>query len=144
MDTEWKSVRLAAKTADRDKAFREHWPDVDAQLRQWGYPSWGIAQARAVLSSGGSVEEAATAVCSDEESTEAGRARVQWLRRLAHQHGFALIRHTHPPVQSEIGRGGWMIVDQRTGHVVGISEPTGRPAAPPSATFATQRPAGGG
>lgn len=93
-----------------------------------GLPSWGIAQARAVLVSGGTVEDAVEAVRSDEEITEAGRARVQWLRRLAHEQGLALGRHPHPPSQRAISPGGGMIVDQRTGRVVGISEPTGRPS----------------
>ena len=84
MNSEWDCLRLAAKATDREKAFREQWPAVEAQLRQWGYPSWGIAQAHLVLSSGGSVNEAVDALRSDEEVTEAGRARVQWLRRLAH------------------------------------------------------------
>ena len=62
MNSEWECLRLAAKATDRDKAFREHWPAVEAQLRQWGYPSWGIAQAHLVLSSGGSVNEAVEAL----------------------------------------------------------------------------------
>lgn len=127
MDSEWESLRLAAKAANREKAFREHWPAVEAQLRQWGYSSWGIAQAHAVLSSGGSVEEAAEAARGDEEITEAGRARVQWLRRLAHQQGLALRRQPHPPFQRAIGPGGWMIVDPRSNSVVAGTEPTGRP-----------------
>ena len=56
MNGEWDCRRLAAKATDREKAFRERWPAVEAQLRQWGYPSWGIAQAHLVLSSGGSVK----------------------------------------------------------------------------------------
>ena len=79
-----------------------------------GLPLVGIGQAHLVLSSGGSVNEAVEALRSDEEVTEAGRARVQWLRRLAHQQGLALRRHPHPPFQSPIGPGGWMIVDPRT------------------------------
>ena len=79
-----------------------------------------------MLSSGGTVTDAVEAVRSDEEITEAGRARVQWLRRLAHEQGLALRRHPHPPFQRALGPGGWMIVDQRTGHLVGISEPAGR------------------
>lgn len=127
MDTEWESLRLAAKAADREKAFREHWPAAEAQLRQWGYPSWGIAQAHSVLSSGGSVEEAAEAARSDEQITEAGRARVQWLRRMAHQQGLALRRQPHPPFQRAIGPGGWMIVDPRSNSVVAGTERPGRP-----------------
>jgi hypothetical protein len=80
-----------------------------------------------VLSSGGSVEDAADALRSDEESTEAGRARVHWLRRLAHEQGLALRRHPHPPFQSALGPGGWMIVDQRSNTVVAVTEHTGRP-----------------
>jgi hypothetical protein len=34
-------LRLAAKAADRGKAFAEHWPAVRAQLEQRGYSSWG-------------------------------------------------------------------------------------------------------
>jgi hypothetical protein len=79
-----------------------------------------------VLSSGGSVEQAAEAVRSDEEITEAGRARVQWLRRLADQQGLALRRYDHPPCQRATGPGGWMIVNQQTGRVVSVSEPSGR------------------
>ena len=45
MNSEWECLRLAAKATDREKAFRDHWPAVETQLRQWGYPSWGIAQA---------------------------------------------------------------------------------------------------
>jgi hypothetical protein len=45
--------------------------------RSSGTGSWGIAQAHLVLSSGGSVKEAVEALRSDEEVTEAGRARVQ-------------------------------------------------------------------
>ena len=66
------------------------------------------------------------AVRSDEEITEAGRARVQWLRRLTHERGLALRRHPDPPFQSAIGPGGWMIVDQQSGRVVAVTEPTGR------------------
>jgi hypothetical protein len=127
MSSEWDCLLLAAKATDREKAFREHWPAVEAQLRQWGYPSWGIAQAHLVLSSGGSVNEAVEALRSDEEVTEAGRARVQWLRRLAHQQGLALRRHPHPPFQRGIGPGGWMIVDRRSNSVVAGTERTGSP-----------------
>ena len=127
MNSEWDCLRLAAKATDRDKAFREHWPAVETQLRQWGYPSWGIAQAHLVLSSGGSVNEAVEALRSDEEVTEAGRARVQWLRRLAHQQGLALTRRPHPPFQRATAPGGWMIVDQRSNSVVVGTERTGRP-----------------
>ena len=77
MNSEWGSLRLAAKASDREKAFREHWPAVETQLRQWGYPSWGIAQAHLVLSSGGSVNEAVEALRSDEEVTRSRpRARA--------------------------------------------------------------------
>jgi hypothetical protein len=127
MNSEWDCLRFAAKATDREKAFREHWPAVETQLRQWGYPSWGIAQAHLVLSSGGSVNEAVEALRSDEEVTEAGRARVQWLRGLAHQQGLALRRHPHPPFQSAISPGGWMIVDQRSNSIVAGAERTGRP-----------------
>jgi hypothetical protein len=68
------------------------------------------------------VEDAVEAVRSDEEITEAGRARVQWLRRLAHEQGLALRRHPHPPSQQAIGPGGWMIVDQRSNSVVALTE----------------------
>jgi hypothetical protein len=61
MNSEWECLRLAAKATDRETAFREHWPAVETQLRHWGYSSWGIAQAHLVLSSGGSVNEAAEA-----------------------------------------------------------------------------------
>lgn len=79
-----------------------------------------------MLSSGGSVEQAVEAVRSDEEISEAGRARVQWLRRLAHEQGLALTRYDHPPSQRATGPGGWMIVNQQTGRVVSVSGPTGR------------------
>jgi hypothetical protein len=127
MNGDWDCLRLAAKATDRGEAFREHWPAVETQLRQWGYPSWGIAQAHLVLSSGGSVEEAVEALRSDEEVTEAGRARVQWLRRLAHQQGLALGRRPHPPFQRAIAPGGWMIVDRRSNSIVAGSERTGSP-----------------
>ena len=105
MNSEWDCLRLAAKATDREKAFREHWPAVEAQLRQWGYPSWGIAQAHLVLSSGGSVNEAVEALRSDEEVTEAGRARVRWLRRLAHRAG-ARAPQAPPPTISKSDRPG--------------------------------------
>ncbi len=41
MNSEWDCLRLAAKATDREKLFRDHWPAVEAQLGQWGYPSWG-------------------------------------------------------------------------------------------------------
>lgn len=69
-----------------------------------GLPLVGIGQAHLVLSSGGSVNEAVEALRSDEEVTEAGRARVQWLRRLAHQQGLAL--KTPPPTISKTDRPG--------------------------------------
>jgi hypothetical protein len=93
MNAEWGCLRLAAKAADREKAFREHWPAVEAQLRQWGYPSWGIAQAHFVLSTGGSVNDAVEALQSDEEITETGRARVHRLQSMARRHGLALRRY---------------------------------------------------
>lgn len=34
-------LRLAAKAADREKAFAEHWPAVRAHLEQRGYSSLG-------------------------------------------------------------------------------------------------------
>jgi hypothetical protein len=83
MNSEWGSLRLAAKASDREKASRERWPAVETQLRQWGYPSWGIAQAHLVLSGGGSVNEVAEALRSDEEVTQAGRAHVRRLQRIA-------------------------------------------------------------
>jgi hypothetical protein len=83
MNSEWECLRLAAKAADREKAFRQHCPAVEKQLRQWGYPSWGIAQAHLLLSTGASVNEAAEALRSDDEIIEAGRARVRRLQRMA-------------------------------------------------------------
>ena len=73
------------------------------------------------------MQEAAEALRSDEQVTEAGRARVQWLRRLAHERGLALRRHLDQPGQSETGRGGWMIVDQESDSVVAVIERTGMP-----------------
>jgi hypothetical protein len=72
------------------------------------------------------VPEAAEAVRSDEETTEGGRARVQWLRRLAHRQGLALTRHPHLPFSSATGPGGWMIVDQQSNPVAAVTEHTGR------------------
>jgi hypothetical protein len=80
-------LRLAAKAEDREKAFREHWPAVEAQLRQWGYASWGIGQAYFVLSGGGSVNEAVEALRADELITDAGRDRLHRLRRMADGQG---------------------------------------------------------
>ena len=127
MNSEWGSLRLAAKASDREKAFREHWPAVETQLRQWGYPSWGIAQAHLVLSSGGSVNEAVEALRSDEEVTQAGRARVRRLQRIARRHGLALTRSARPPFPRPVGSG-WTIVDPRTNSIVAPTESTGRSA----------------
>ena len=126
MNSEWDCLRLAAKATDREKAFREHWPAVEAQLTQWGYPSWGIVQVHLVLSSGGSVNEAVGALRSDEEVTEAGRARVRWLRRLAHEQGLAL-RSTPSTISRATGPGGRMIVDQRSNSIVVGTTRTGKP-----------------
>ena len=128
MSTDWECLRLAAKASDREKAFREHWPAVETQLRQWGYPSWGIAQAHLVLSSGGSVNEAVAALRSDEEVTEAGRARVRRLQRIAGRHGLALTRSARPPFPRPVGSCHWMIVDPRTNSIVAPTERTGGPA----------------
>jgi hypothetical protein len=127
MDSEWESLRLAAKAADRDKAFREHWPSVEAQLRQWGYPSWGIAQVHFVLSSGGTVNAAVEALGSEEEATPAGRARASSLQRLARRRGFAVRRRPSAPSPRPIAPGRWMIVDPRSGRIVGGSGATGQP-----------------
>ena len=67
MTATWESLRWAVKAADREEAFQDRWPAIAAQLRQWGYSSWGIAQAHCVLASGGSVNDAADALHSDEE-----------------------------------------------------------------------------
>ena len=126
MSIDWESLRLAAKAADREKAFREHWPAVAEQLRQWGCSSWGIALAHRVLSSGGSVREAVEALHSDEESTEAGRARVQRLKQMACQQGFALWR-SNPAIPPTIGSR-WTIVDPGTHNILAPTERTARPA----------------
>ncbi len=128
MNTDWESLRLAAKATDREKAFREHWPAVEMQLKQWGYPSWGIAQAHMVLSSGGTVNEAVEALRSDEEVTEAGRARVSRLQRIASRQRLALRRSARPPFPRPAGSCCWTIVDPRTNRVVAPTESTGRPA----------------
>jgi len=128
MNNEWECLRLAAKATDREKAFRDHWPAVETQLRQWGYPSWGIAQAHLVLSSGGSVNEAAEALRSDEEVTQAGRARVRRLRRIARRQRFALRRSTRRPFPRQIPSCRWTIVDPRTNSIVAPTERTGREA----------------
>ena len=128
MSTDWECLRLAAKASDREKAFREHWPAVETQLRQWGYPSWGIAQAHLVLSSGGSVTEAVAALRSDEEVTQAGRARVRRLQRIARRHGLALRRSTGPPFPRPVSSCCRTIVDPRTNSIVATTETTGRPA----------------
>ncbi len=128
MNSEWECLRLAAKATDREKAFRDHWPVVETQLRQRGYPSWGIAQAHLVLSSGGSVNEAVEALRSDEEVTEAGRARVQRLRRIACRRRLALRRSARPPFPRPVGSFCWTIVDLRTNSIVAPTERTGRPA----------------
>ena len=110
MNSEWDCLRLAAKASDREKAFRDHWPAVETQLRQWGYPSWGIAQAHLVLSSGGSVNEAVEALRSDEEVTQAGRARVRRLQRIARRHGLALTRSPRPPFPRPVRL--WLLDDR--------------------------------
>jgi hypothetical protein len=127
MDAEWEDLRYAAKAADREKAFGEHWPDVEAQLRRLGYSSWGIMHARSVLSDGGSVTEAAEALLADEELTEAGRWRVRQLRRLARGRGFVLRKSDQPPFARSTGHGSWMIVDPRSDSIVARSDRTGRP-----------------
>lgn len=127
MNSDWGSLRLAAKASDREKAFREHWPAVETQLRRWGYPSWGIAQAHLVLSSGGSVTGAVEALRSDEEVTQAGRARVRRLQRIARRHGLALTRSARPPFPRPVGAG-WKIVDPRTNSIAAPTESTGRSA----------------
>jgi hypothetical protein len=122
MNSEWGSLRLAAKAADRERAFREYWPAVAAQLRHSGYSSWGIAQAHSVLSGGGTVNEAVEALRSDEEVTRAGRARVRRLQRNARRQGLALRRTTRRPSPRQIPCR-WTIVDPRTNSIVA---PTGR------------------
>lgn len=128
MNSEWECLRLAAKAADREKAFRDHWPAVETQLRQWGYPSWGIAQAHLVLSSGGSVNEAVEALRRDDEVTQAGRARVRRLQRIARRHGLALTRSARPPSPRPVRSGCWVIVDRRANRIVAPAGRTGRPA----------------
>ena len=84
-------LRLAAKAADRGKAFDEHWPAVRAQLAQWGYSSWGIAQAHRVLSQGGSVDEAVEALRTEEpELIHTAPTREQRLQGMAFQQGLRL------------------------------------------------------
>lgn len=127
MGSEWECLRLAAKASDREGAFRDHWPAVEAQLRQWGYPSWGIAQAHRVLSSGGSVTEAAKALRNDEALTEAGRARFRRLERIADRWGLALRRSAGQALRP-VGSCCWTIVDPRTNTIVAPTESAGRPA----------------
>jgi hypothetical protein len=128
MNSEWGSLRLAAKAADRERAFREHWPAVAAQLRHSGYSSWGIAQAQSVLSGGGTVNEAVEALRSDEEVTRAGRARVRRLQRIARRQGLALRRTTRRPSPRQIPSCRWTIVDPRTNSIVAPTERTDREA----------------
>jgi hypothetical protein len=90
-------LRLAAKAADREKAFAERWPAVRAQLEQQGYSSWGIGQAHLVLSQGGSVDEAAEALRREEPeripaALSSGQRREQQLRQTAFQHGMRLVK----------------------------------------------------
>ena len=88
-------LRLAAKAADREKAFAEHWPAVRAQLERRGYSSWGICQAQRVLSRGGSVDEAVAALHATEPerihaTLTREQRREQQLRRRAAQQGLCL------------------------------------------------------
>jgi hypothetical protein len=88
-------LRLAAKAADREKAFAEHWPAVRARLEQRGYSSWGIAQAHLVLSQGRSVDEAVEALHTEEPelipaTLTREQRREQRLHRMAFQHGLWL------------------------------------------------------
>ena len=66
-------------------------------------PHGGSRKPTWCLSSGGSVNEAVEALRSDEEVTEAGRARVRRLQRIARRHGLAL-RRLRPPAISAAGR----------------------------------------
>jgi hypothetical protein len=128
MNTGWESLRWAAKATDRETAFRENWPVVAAQLRQWGYSSWGIAGAHGVLSSGGSLNEAAEALRSEEEMTAAGRARVRRLRRIAARRGFALRRSARTPFPRNIPACRWTIVNPQSNSIVAPADSIGRRA----------------
>jgi hypothetical protein len=84
--------RLAAKAADRETAFGEHWPAVRAQLEQRDYSSWGIGQAHSVLSRGWSVDEAVEALHTAEpERIPATLSREQ--RREQQLHRMAFFQH---------------------------------------------------
>jgi hypothetical protein len=84
-------LRLAAKAADRGKAFDEHWPAVSAQLAQSGYSSWGIGQAHRVLSMGANVDEAVEALHTEEpELIHTAPTREQRLHGMAFEQGLAL------------------------------------------------------
>lgn len=91
MSTEWECLGWAAKAQDREKAFDEHWPPVGAQLRQWGYSSWGIEHAHRVLAEGGSVNDAVEALHAEEpELIHTVPTREQRLHSMAFQQGLAL------------------------------------------------------
>ena len=119
-------LRLAAKAADREKAFAEHWPAVRAQLEQRGYSSWGIAQAYLVLSQGGSVDEAVEALHKEEPeripaTLTRDQLREQQLHRIAFQHGLRLRKSVRGDKRAR-HFGTYGLYDKRDVMVVGSPE----------------------
>jgi len=74
------------------------------------------------------VQEAVEALRSDEEVTEAGRARVRRLQRIARRHGLVLASSARPPFPRPAGSCHWTIIDARTNSIVAPTESTGRSA----------------
>ena len=56
--SEWESLRLAAKAADRAKAADKLRPDFENRLKALGYAPGGVAHAFSLLSGPGTVAEA--------------------------------------------------------------------------------------
>ena len=88
-------LRLAAKAANREKAFAEHWPAVRAQLEQRGYSSWGDrASAPSAVSrwdcgrGRGSAPHGRTQ--ADSVTLTREQRREQQLHRMAFRHGLRL------------------------------------------------------
>lgn len=119
-------LRLAAKAADREKAFAEHWPAVRAQLEQRGYSSWGIGQAHLVLSQGGTVDEAVEALRTDEPkripaTLTREQQREQQLHRMAFRHGLRLRKSVRGDERAR-HFGTYGLYDKRDVMVVGSPE----------------------
>jgi hypothetical protein len=119
-------LRLAAEAADREKAFAEHWPAVRAKLEQRGYSSWGIGQARLVLSQGGTVDEAVEALRTEEPkripaTLTREQRHEQQLQREAFRHGLRLRKSVRGDERAR-HFGTYGLYDKRDVMVVGSPE----------------------